>query len=180
MLRSLHVIVAAIQLSQPRVSSDDAERFATALREQAKRHDFDPFTGVAVIFHESSFNPKAVSKNGEDYGLAQIRARYIGGCKDSPNPVESPSAACVAQKQRLLQPEENIRIMAELITRHRDLCQRKVGSTKLPHWLASYQGRNDPRSKRWCKPGKGTWKIVEYRRYLIQELYKRGLLKQRA
>jgi hypothetical protein len=152
-------------------------RFATALLEQAKVHDFDPLTGVAMIFHESSFNPRAVSRNGEDYGLAQIRARFIGGCKHTQSPVANPTPECRQEKERLLDPEENIRVMAELITRHRAFCRKKVGTTAFARWLASYQGRNDARLKRWCKPGPGTWKIIEFRSQLIRRLYARGLLK---
>jgi len=179
-LRSIPAIVAAIQLSQPNVSSEDAARYATALQEQAKIHDFDPFTGVAVIFHESSFNPRAISRDGEDYGLAQIRARFIGNCKHTPAPLTNPTPECIATKQRLLIPEENIRVMAELITRHRTFCKKKVGTTKFARWLASYQGRNNIRQKRYCKPGPGTYKIIEYRRHLIRLLYKKGLLKTMA
>lgn len=177
MLRSIPAIIAAIQISQPRVNDEDAHRFATALQEQAKVHDFDPLTGVAMIFHESSFNPRAVSKNGEDYGLAQIRARFIGACKSSAMPVQNPTQDCRREKERLLDPEENIRVMAELITRHRKFCRQKVGTTAFARWLASYQGRNDARKKRWCKPGPGTFKLIEYRRSLIRQLYKRGLVK---
>lgn len=176
MLRSITAIVAAIQLVQPRVTTDDAQRFATALHEQAQVHDFDPLTGVAMIFHESSFNPRAVSKNGEDWGLAQIRARYIGDCKKSTSPVRNPTPECKAQKQRLLEPEENIRVMAELITRHRKLCRDKVGANSLPNWLASYQGRNSAREQRWCAPAPATWKIIAFRDRLIQKLYKLGVL----
>lgn len=177
MLRTIPAIAMAIQLSQPKVTPEDAERFALALQEQAQAHEFDPLMGVSMIFHESSFNPRAVSSNGEDWGLAQIRARHIGDCKKSKNPIRRPTPECEAQKQRLLEPEENIRVMAELITYHRKVCRRKVGNEGVPRWLASYQGRNSYRHKRFCKPGPGTWKIIEYRRYLIRQLQKRGLLK---
>jgi hypothetical protein len=175
-LRSIPIIVAAIQLSQPKVTPDDAQRFATALHEQAMVHDFDPLTGVAMIFHESRFNPRAVSKNGEDWGLAQIRARHVGECKRSTSPVRNPTPGCRAQKERLLEPEENIRVMAELITQHRQICQAKVKSTALPRWLASYQGRNSIREQRWCTPAPATWKLIAFRDRLIQKLYKLGLL----
>lgn len=177
MIRSISAIVTAIQLSQPKVAEEDAHRFAVALQEQAKIHDFDPLTGVSMIFHESSFNPKAISRDGEDYGLAQIRARFIGACKHTEAPRENPTPACLAEKRRLLIPEENIRVMAELITRHRKFCKRKVGTASFARWLASYQGRNNHRKKRWCKPGPGTYKVIRYRRQLIRQLYKRGLIK---
>jgi Transglycosylase SLT domain len=179
-LRSIPIIMAAIQLSQPKVTPDEAQRFAAALHEQAQVHDFDPLTGVAMIFHESRFNPRAVSPNGEDWGLAQIRARHIGDCVKSSNPVRNPTAECKAQKQRLLEPEENIRVMGQLITQHRNLCRAKVGNNALPRWLASYQGRNSIREQRWCTPAPMTWKIITYRDRLIQKLYKLGLLEKPA
>lgn len=176
MVRSIAAIVMAIQLSQPKVAPEDAQRFAVALHEQAKDHDFDPLMGVAMIFHESSFNPRAVSKNGEDWGLAQIRARHIGDCKKSKSPVRNPTPECQAQKQRLLEPEENIRVMAELINWHRRLCRTKIGTQTAPHWLASYQGRNNIREQRWCEPAPATWKIIQFRDRLIRKLQKLGLL----
>ena len=177
MFRSIAAIVAAIQLSQPNVSDEDAHRFAEALQKQAKIHDFDPFTGVSMIYHESRFKPDAISRDGEDYGLAQIRARFIGGCAHTESPKEDPTMACMREKERLLDPEENIRVMAELITRHRKFCKKKVGSALFHRWLASYQGRNDIRRKRYCKPGKGTWMVIKYRKKLIRTLYKQGVLK---
>ena len=176
MLRTIPAIVMAIQLSQPKVTPEDAERFALALQEQAQVHEFDPLMGVSMIFHESSFNPRAVSSNGEDWGLAQIRARHIGDCRKSKNPIRRPTPECQAQKERLLEPEENIRVMAELITYHRKVCRRKVGNEGVPRWLASYQGRNNIRERRWCAPAPATWKIIAFRDRLVRKLYKLGLL----
>ena len=179
MIRSVATIALAIQIAQPKVTDADAERYAVVLQKEAKAHDFDPLTGVSIISHESAFNPKVVSKNGEDHGLAQIRARYIGACKNTSDPIKNPTPACEKVKQMLLEPEENIRVMAELITRHRKFCKKKVGSARFDRWLASYQGRNYPKKKRWCKPGKGTWKVINYRRHLIAELSRRGKLHAR-
>lgn len=170
MFRPLVLIVAAIQLSRPNIDTADATLIATALQREAKAHDFDPFTGVSIIFHESGFNPKAISPSGEDYGLAQIRARYIGGCKHTKDPLRRPTAACRREKERLLDPTYNIQVMADLITQNRAFCKSKVGSALFPRWLASYQGRNYPKRKVWCKPGKGTWKVINYRKHLIREL----------
>ena len=150
MLRTLQAIVAAIQISSPGVQQPDALRIAKALREQAQVHDFDPFTGVVMIHHESRFNSLAISPDGEDYGLGQIRARFIGACKSSEDPVAHPTDDCLRQKERLLIPEENIRIMAEMISRHRDLCQREVGSTKFARWLASVGDIRPEVFIRWC------------------------------
>lgn len=177
MFRAIPVIVAAMQMLQPKLEEPEAERIALALQKQARAYDFDPLTGVSIIFHESSFRPDAVSPSGEDLGLAQIRARYIGACKDDPDPVKNPSAPCRRVKRMLLQPEENVRVMAELIDRNRKFCKKKRGSALFQYWLASYQGRNDVKRKRWCVPGKGTWKVIQTRRRLIDSLRRRGMLR---
>jgi soluble lytic murein transglycosylase-like protein len=154
------------------VPDADADVIARALQSQAQIHDFDPLTGVAIILHESHFNPQAISKNGEDYGLAQIRARYIGACKQDEEPLRHPSKACREVKKSLLDPERNIETMAQLITQNRKFCKKKVGSAAFARWLASYQGRNNARTKRWCKPGKGTWRVIETRKKLLSQLNK--------
>jgi len=163
-------ILAAIHLSQPEIDPDRAQVIAKALQHEAKEHDFDPLTGVSIIFHESRFEPRVVSENGEDYGLAQIRARYIGACKGTEDPLKRPTAACRLEKERLLDPVYNIQVMAELIDQNRAFCKSKVGSAEFARWLASYQGRNYPKQKRWCQPGEGTWKVINYRKHLIREL----------
>jgi len=140
------------------------------LQHEAKAHGFDPLTGVAIIHFESYWLPTVVSKDGEDYGLAQIRARYVRGCRDDEDPVSAPSEACVAAKARLLDGESNIRRMAALITANRELCEAKHGRVLFHEWLASYQGRNRPAADKWCVPGEGTWRVVNYRKELIAKL----------
>jgi hypothetical protein len=172
--RSIAAIVLAIRFAHPEVTEVDATRYAAALQVEAEQHDFDPLTGVAIIHHESRFHPRAVSPDGEDYGLAQVRARHVGACKTDRNPKRNPSQACRAQKERLLQPEESIRVMAELITSHRKLCRMKTGSDSFQSWLASYQGRNVAKEDRWCTPGDGTHSVIRYRERLMREVAKRS------
>jgi hypothetical protein len=177
MFRTIAVIVAAIRFAQPQVAEDESRVIANALQEQALAHDFDPLTGVSIIHFESNFDAKVISKNGEDYGLGQIRARYIGACKTDPDPKDNPGPECRKVKAKLLDPEENIRVMAELITANRKFCKAKVGSSAFARWLASYQGRNNKRKKQWCKPGDGTHKVIRYRQTLLLELGKMKELK---
>ncbi|MEO8180822.1 MAG: transglycosylase SLT domain-containing protein [Deltaproteobacteria bacterium] len=174
MFRSIAAIVLAIRFAHPEVPEVDATRYAAALQVEAEQHDFDPLTGVAIIHHESRFHPRAVSPDGEDYGLAQVRARHVGACKTDRKPKRNPSQACREQKERLLQPEESIRVMAELITSHRKLCRMKIGSDSFQSWLASYQGRNVAKEDRWCVPGDGTHSVIRYRERLMREVAKRS------
>ncbi len=169
MLRPVWIIAAAILLSRPNVAPEDATRWAEVLQREAEEHDFDPFTGVAIIAKESGWHPEVVSQNQEDYGLAQIRARYVGACKNDRDPLDKPSPACREEKRQLLDPEQNIVKMAELITRNRNFCRQKTGTAKFWQWLASYQGRNYPKRNLWCQAGKKTWDVIEYRRWLIDK-----------
>lgn len=173
MVRPIVAIVAAILISRPDLPRDEATRYARVLRAEAKAHDFDPLTAVAIIHYESGWIPDIVSESGEDYGLGQIRARYIGACRHDANPLHAPGAACRAVKRSLLVPENNIRQMARLITNHRQLCRDKTGSAKFHQWLASYQGRNYPKENRWCDADEKTWQVIRYRRWLVAEVPKR-------
>jgi hypothetical protein len=172
--RSLATIVLAIRFGHPDVSEEEATRYATALQMEAQQNDFDPLTGVAIIHRESRFHPRAISRDGEDYGLAQIRARFIGACKKDKEPKRSPSAECRAVKERLLDPEENIRVMGQFITKHRKLCKQKVGHASLLGWLASYQGSNSIKLNRWCTPSDGAYTVIKYRDRLMREVARRA------
>lgn len=176
MIRPIFIIVSAILLSRPQMPKEDATRYATVLRAEAKAHSFDPLTGVAIIHFESGWHPDTVSGNLEDYGLGQIRARYVGACKKDDDPLNHPSKACKAVKASLLEPETNIRTMAKLITENRKLCRKKTGNALFARWLASYQGYNYPREHRWCRPHEKTWRVIRYRRWLISKVvrHRRG------
>jgi hypothetical protein len=172
--RSIAAIALAIRFAQPDVAEADANRYATALQVEAERHDFDPLTGVAIIQHESRFRARAISPDKEDFGLGQVRARHFGACKKDRDPKRRPSAACRAVKEGLLEPEENIRIVAELINTHRKICRQKAGNDRFQSWLASYQGRNSVKEDRWCVPGDGTLKVIRVRDRLVREVTQRA------
>jgi hypothetical protein len=166
MLRTLPVIVSAILLSRPTMPRTEAIRYAKAVQHEAETRDFDPFTAVAIIHFESRWKPSAVSPDGEDYGLGQVRARFTSGCRDDADPVSAPSPACLASKAALLIGENNIRRMAAIITANRELCREKVGSAWFPQWLAGYQGMNRPSAQRWCTPSEKTFEVIAYQKKL--------------
>jgi hypothetical protein len=170
MLRSIAVIVSGIMLSRPGMPQAEAERYARILQEEAKEHGFDPLTVVAMVHFESGWRPEAVSKDGEDYGLGQVRARFVGACRNDADPLNAPSEECQKVKDSLLDAETNLREIARIITDARKLCTDKTGAAPLHRWLASYQGLNFPSQKKWCKPGKKTWRVVRYREELVRRL----------
>lgn len=170
MLRSIAVIVSGIMFSRPGMPEDEAKRYAQILQVEAKKHGFDPLTVVAMVHFESAWKPEVVSNDGEDYGLGQVRARFIGACRNDADPLNAPSAECQKVKESLLDPETNLRAVAQIITDSRKLCTNKTGAAPLHRWLASYQGLNFPSKKKWCKPGKTTWRVVKYRDELVRRL----------
>lgn len=163
--------------------------YAKALLKVAKKHNFDPFTGVAIIEHESRWRAGAVSGDGEDLGLAQIRARFRAGCTDDADPVNAPDEACQAAKARLLNPVASMSAMGYAISQWRTLCKstkRGTGRPALLHrWLAGYGGMHRPKRGIRCGQRKvqGRWKdlplrkgvrwIVAHRKRLLRKLKRR-------
>ena len=82
----------------------------------------------------------------------------------------APASGCVPYLWPYARVRERLLEAAELITANRKFCKKKVGSARFERWLASYQGRNDVRKKRYCIPGKGTWRVIDYRRTLMKKL----------
>ena len=56
----------------PSLKANKAKDYATVVIHAAEKYKQDPYAIAALIVHESTVNPKAISKGG-DYGLMQIR-----------------------------------------------------------------------------------------------------------
>jgi hypothetical protein len=147
---AVKALIAAILLCNPGIGHGAARAYASALDAQAHRHGFDGMTAAALICHESRWVASAVSRDGEDYGLGQIRARYVGACSHDEDPVGSPSAACSSEKARLLDPLNNIRLMAGHIVRWKRTCRAQTGQASERQWLAGYAGVSRPKAREWC------------------------------
>ena len=85
MYRTVAVIAWAIALANPSLPDATAARYAKVLQDavataKSKGENWDPFTFVALIHHESRWRAGAVSRDGHDMGLGQSRAMYLGGC----------------------------------------------------------------------------------------------------
>lgn len=146
----------------------EAQRYARVVQREAAAHDYDPLTAVAIVHFESRWQPGAISPDGEDYGLGQIRARWLSACRGDEDPVHAPSPACAAAKNTLLNAEVNLKRMSVIITANRELCKEKTGHGDLPRWLAGYEGLSSPSRDRWCAPNGKTWQVVEYRKKLVE------------
>ena len=125
----------AVRLLHPELAG--AEELAGLLEQAAARAHVDPLALVAYVEHESRFRSRVVSRDGEDYGLGQIRARYQKACRGARR-----SRACRAEKARLLEPAYNLRILAGKIR------AIKKGETWIQDrtaraWLAGLAGTTD-------------------------------------
>ncbi len=85
-------------------------------------HIADPLLD-AIAEHESHYQANVVGgRDGQCVGLTQICLHGFEACKDS---FEAP--ACLALKQRLLDPTENLRVASSELQAWRKLCKRVVG-----------------------------------------------------
>jgi hypothetical protein len=171
LIRSVAVLVAAMSMSRPGIPKEEATRYAHVLNESAQEYDFDPLTAVAIIHFETRWRPNLISSDGEDYGLGQVRARFLAPCREDEDPLRAPSDGCKAAKASLLDGAVNIRRMASIISANRDLCREKTGTAKVFQWLAGYQGRNQPSKDKWCQPAEGTWRVLAYREELLAKFF---------
>lgn len=170
-IRSVAVLLAAMQLSRPEIPKGEALRYASALNQMAQETKIDPLLAVAIVHFESRWYPSRVSEDGEDYGLGQVRARYLGPCRDDLDPVFAPSDACFAAKATLLEGVTNIKRMGSIIAANKTLCKEKAHSEKDPQWLAGYQGYNAPERNQWCKPGEKTAQVLAYHAELVEKFF---------
>lgn len=179
--RSVADVAFAIGVSRPGLPLETRKRWAQGLIEVAKAQNFDPLSGWAIIHHESRWRPGAVSPDGEDYGLAQIRARYLSACRSSTS-----SEACKAAKASLLDPLTNIRRMGAIIDSWRTTCRKITGKAEMRHWLAGYGGYGRLEKGKICgqqKTKDGRWRdtpipkgvrdIMQLRRDMIRRIAKR-------
>ena len=177
------MIAWAIGLTQPSMAQNQREAYAKVVQKEARQRAFDPLTLVSLVHFESRWIASAVSPDGEDHGLGQIRARYVKGCRSDRDPVRHPSPTCKAAKARLLDGSTNIRRTAAAITANRKFCRKKTGRSALwRRWMPSYGGMNSRRRGVWCNQVRvrGSWKdlpipkqirrIMNYRRMLIRRL----------
>jgi hypothetical protein len=134
------LLAALILACNPALSSKTAARYAEVSAAQAKAVGVRSDTFVALVCSESGWRSGAVSKDREDWGLGQVRARFMPGCRRDADPTASPSPSCRSEQQRLLEPGHNIEITAKAIKSWRDLCREQTGHAKERNWLAGYVG----------------------------------------
>jgi hypothetical protein len=169
-IRPIAVLVAAILMTRPAMPKQELRRYATVLNEVAAQKSFDPLLAVAVIHFESGWLPATISADGEDYGLGQVRARYLSSCRGDEDPLNAPSEGCQRAKTELLDGVTNIRRMGWIIGANMEFCKAKTGSPSPEHWLSGYQGYGDLERGKFCIPGEKTYRVLSYYDELVNKL----------
>jgi hypothetical protein len=140
MFREIAQILLAIQLSTSNMPAVREAQLAKVISQQAEVVGVDPLLFVSVISHESLWDEHAVSKDGLDIGLMQIRVQHVGG-----------------NTNYLFYGENNIRVGGYLMKKDMEFCRKKLGrEPSLQEWLSVYQG-----SRPSCKPSRLTKRVED-------------------
>lgn len=134
---SLRATLLAIRLLHPGM---DGTEEAQAIEAAAKVARVDALELVALVEHESRFNRQAVSPDGEDHGLAQVRARFRPACR-----LDLLSADCDAEKKKLTNPAHNLGIVGRTIRLVKEGRQWKTAkrSARTATWIAALGGTSN-------------------------------------
>jgi len=170
--RSLRQIERALAYSCPSLSQANTNRYAKAIQKQAKRHRYDPYSGIGIIKYEtgSSCNERLVyNKLPREYsvGLGQINVIWHRSCDESKGG-SMKSAGCQAYIGMLMDGSSNIRVMSSMITLNRKMCRKRTGQPALfARWLSSYGGYNGRRGVlcNMRKDSRGRWRDVKVPRH---------------
>jgi hypothetical protein len=182
MVRSIAIIIAALQLAAPNMGKPTAKSYAELIQKEARERRFDPFTLIAMVYYESHWNPTLVNHIG-CVGLGQVCPQFIWPyCADGKH---YDKFRCEQKKAELQNGHYNLQLIASSITANRKFCRKKVGIANWRHWLPSHGGYNSSSKGIWCgrKLVKGRWRnvpipksitrVMKYRRQLIRKLTKR-------
>lgn len=112
----------------------------------------------AIVEHESHGNPNAVNPTSGAAGLGQIMPSTRPACRGELRD----SAGCAEEKQRLLDPAYNLRLVAAGLRQWRQLCKVKTGRTPTVAGLLIGYGGFNRLPRQWCNLRKvaGRWQAV--------------------
>ena len=158
---------AVLRFVAPHLGEEVNLDYTHVILTESRKRAIDPLLVVALVEHESHWRSGAISDDGEDFGLGQIRGRYEPACVKEFDPVGDPSTPCEDARMRLLNGSYNLKRTIALLAENRKLCRRilkqKVSQASL---LASYGGMNQPDDQVWCghkKTGR-RWQQLPVRR----------------
>lgn len=149
-------IVLALNLASPHMPVNVATWYASVIQERERKIHIDPLIEISIATHESKWNSRLISSDGEDYGLMQVRAKY-----------------CSSPPENLLNGGTNLYIGANIMRNNYNYCYKKLGrEPETQEWLSCFQGTcKTPATT--CKPTKLTAPIEKYAECLRDSLIER-------
>lgn len=152
-------IAAAILFCRPAMPLQTAMAYAQIVSTRSAALGIDPLMVVAYVSHESEWVEGAISKDREDVGLGQIRARYLPPCVADKSPALAPSPKCAAERKRLFEGAYNLQTTFRVIEAWQTICKQKTGTATEVQWLTAMAGLNRAKSGLWCGMGlvNGQW-----------------------
>jgi hypothetical protein len=121
----------------------EVQELASVIEKAARAARVDPVALVALVEHESHFQTGAVSEDGEDFGLAQVRARFRPACK------VLDSRECELEKLRLrTDPAYNLNVIAGVIKTAKKGKEWKR-NPKIETWVSALAGTSSKHPKVW-------------------------------
>lgn len=146
-------IYLALQLSAPSLNARTSYYYSKVIFQQSIKRDIDPLLIISIAKHESHWNARLISEDLEDYGLLQVRARFVG----------MPSSS-------LLEGGTNIRVGSAFITSSQDFCRKILKrEPETQEYLACYQG-SCKSYRTFCKPTNLSFKVDSYKQCLYDSL----------
>jgi len=126
MLTTAQLALAISLAAGHNVSAVQAEKYAEHIEQKASEIELDPMIMVSIISHESLFVADSISKDYNDIGLCQIRAKHYRG-----------------RFIELLDPFHNMDVCAFLLNANKKYCRKLLGrDPTIPEILASFTGSN--------------------------------------
>jgi hypothetical protein len=132
-----------------------ALNYAQAIQHQSIMTGINPLTIITIIKHESDFNYGAVSHDGFDVGLMQVRARHYNG-----------------KREWLFDGVNNIRAGTHIIKDSIDFCRKFLGrEPEFQEWMSCYQG-SCTNPAHFCKPTHLTQVFEDYQICIAEDMSK--------
>jgi len=114
----LHILILILRLFDP-----TGAQYAEWIDAQSTKHHLDPLLVTAVMYHESGFRQNVCYRGSHGLMAIQLRGRSCEKTKAE------------AERQKLYNPEENIRRGVEILAASRSWC---LGQKHDHHWLLHY------------------------------------------
>jgi len=161
----LAILIALGIVLVPTLDSD-------AKTKKRSRWTTDPLLG-AIVEHESHGQPNVVGgRDGQCIGLTQICLHGFPACASG---FDTPE--CLAVKERLLDPTENLRVARGQLQAWKKLCRRVVGHADVRGIVFGFAGADGRGIHCGMKQGKHGWVPAKTPKAVreILDLYERNL-----